>query len=83
MVIVASVAILVAAVGCRSERQPPSPPKRPPSPPVVVEAGDIVDCRREGDEATAKLAGGIDGSTILTLGDAAYPEGTSEEFQEC
>jgi calcineurin-like phosphoesterase family protein len=87
MVIVASVAVLVA-VGCSSERVPPLQPERqPPSPPVsapvVVAAGDIADCRTEDDEATARLVGGIDGSTVLPLGDEAYPAGTAEDFEEC
>jgi len=33
--------------------------------------------------STARLVGGIEGSTVLTLGDEAYPEGTQEEFEEC
>jgi hypothetical protein len=76
VVIVALVALLSAA-GCR--------PQKPPveKPPVVVAAGDIADCRTEGDEATAKLVEGIDGATVLTLGDNAYPEGPAEDFEEC
>jgi acid phosphatase type 7 len=49
---------------------------------VVVAAGDIADCAKEGDEATSTLVGGIEG-TVLTLGDNAYPEGTAENFAEC
>jgi hypothetical protein len=49
---------------------------------VVVAAGDIADCATEGDEATAGLVGGIEG-TVLTLGDNAYPDGTAEDFREC
>ena len=49
---------------------------------VVVAAGDIADCDSEGDEATAKLLEGIEG-TVLTLGDNAYASGTAEEFAEC
>jgi acid phosphatase type 7 len=77
VVIVGFVVILVAAVCCGPERPP-----RPPSGEVIVAAGDIADCRREGDEATARLVGRING-TVLTLGDAAYPEGTAEDFEEC
>ena len=77
VVIVGFVVILVAAVGCGPERPP-----RSPSGEVIVAAGDIADCRREGDEATARLVGRING-TVLTLGDAAYPEGTAEDFEEC
>ena len=79
-VIVAFVAVLVG-VGCGSERTP-SPPERSSSSPVVVAAGDIADCRMEGDEATARLVGGING-TVLTLGDNAYPDGSAEDFDEC
>src|SRR5215203_4554265 len=71
VVIVTFVAVLIAA-GCRPEK-----------PPVVVTAGDIAVCAREGDEATAKLVEGIDGATVLTLGDNAYPEGSAEDFEEC
>jgi Calcineurin-like phosphoesterase len=77
VVIVGFVVILVAAVGCGPERPP-----RPPSGEVIVAAGDIADCSSEGDEATARLVGRING-TVLTLGDAAYPEGTAEDFEEC
>jgi acid phosphatase type 7 len=73
VVIVTFVAVLIAA-GCRPERHP--------GPPVVVAAGDIADCAKEGDEATATLVGGMEG-TVLTLGDNAYPEGTAEDFAEC
>jgi 3',5'-cyclic AMP phosphodiesterase CpdA len=49
---------------------------------VVVAAGDIADCAREGDEATARLVGDIEG-TVLTLSDHAYPDGSAENFDEC
>jgi hypothetical protein len=49
---------------------------------VVVAAGDIASCDGRGDEATAKLLGGIHG-TILVLGDEAYPRGTAEDFDKC
>lgn len=50
--------------------------------PVVVAAGDIADCASGGDEATARLLGGIPG-TILTLGDNAYEAGSREEYVGC
>ncbi len=78
MVLVALLGTLLA-VGCAPER----PPGPPPSGKVIVAAGDIADCRREGDEATARLVGGIDGATVLTLGDNAYPDGSAEDFEEC
>ncbi len=78
MVFVALLGTLLA-LGCAPERPP-----RLPSGDVIVAAGDIADCRTEGDEATARLVGGIDGSsTVLTLGDNAYPDGSAEDFEEC
>jgi acid phosphatase type 7 len=49
---------------------------------VLVGAGDIADCGSDGDEATAKLLDGLDG-TVFTLGDNAYELGTSSEFRRC
>ena len=49
---------------------------------VVAAAGDIADCSSEGDEATAELLEGIDG-TVLTLGDNVYQDGSAENFAEC
>jgi calcineurin-like phosphoesterase family protein len=77
-VIVATVAFLIAA-GCGPEK---TPPPEVAGPPVVVAAGDIANCASEGDEATARLVSGIEG-TVLTLGDEAYPHGTAEDFEEC
>jgi hypothetical protein len=57
VVIVAFVALLITA-GCRPEKPPVE------KPPVVVTAGDIAVCRTEGDEATAKLGGGIAGALL-------------------
>jgi acid phosphatase type 7 len=76
MILVALLGGLLA-VGCAPEWLP-----GPPSGEVIVAAGDIADCTREGDEATARLVGGIEG-TVLTLGDNAYPEGTAQDFEEC
>ncbi len=77
VIIVALLAILLA-FGCAPERPP-----RPPSGNVIVAAGDIADCTTEGDEATARLVGGIDRATVLTLGDNAYPDGSAQDFEEC
>jgi hypothetical protein len=78
MVLVALLGGLLA-LGCAPER--PSP--RLPSGEVIVAAGDIADCSSDGDEATAKLVEGIDGATVLTLGDNAYPDGAAEDFRNC
>jgi hypothetical protein len=52
------------------------------SDPVLVGAGDIGSCRSFGDEATAGLLAGIDG-TVATFGDNAHPRGTDADFAEC
>ena len=77
MVIVALLTILLD-FGCAPERPP-----GPPSGELIVAAGDIANCAGEGDEATAKLVAGIDGATVLTLGDNAYPDGSAQDFEEC
>ena len=50
--------------------------------PVLVGAGDIASCSSNGDEATANLLDGIEG-TVVALGDNAYESGTSAEYQNC
>jgi hypothetical protein len=75
--IVALLAILLA-FGCAPQRPP-----QPPSGNVIVAAGDIANCAGEGDEATARLVGSIDGATVLTLGDEAYPDGSAQDFEQC
>jgi acid phosphatase type 7 len=77
MVLVALLGAL-PALGCAPERPP-----RLPSGEVIVAAGDIADCASDGDEATAKLVSDIDGATVLTLGDNAYPDGAAEDFRNC
>jgi hypothetical protein len=68
------VAVLLTAWGCGSE---PTPSEE-----VIVAAGDIAKCSRQGDEATAELVEGIEG-TVLALGDEAYPRGTTANFERC
>ena len=50
--------------------------------PVFVGAGDIADCSRTQDEATAKLLDAIPG-TVFTAGDNVYENGTATEFANC
>jgi hypothetical protein len=50
--------------------------------PVLVGAGDIAQCAGADDEATAALLDGIDG-TIMTLGDAAYDNGSLADYVNC
>ncbi len=49
---------------------------------VLVGAGDIGDCRSQGDERTGRLLRSI-GGTVFTTGDNAYTSGTPTEFAEC
>lgn len=50
--------------------------------PVLLAAGDIASCNNDGDELTAKLLDEQPGF-IAMLGDAAYPDGTEQEFKDC
>jgi hypothetical protein len=50
--------------------------------PVLVGAGDIADCNRLGDDATANQLDGIPG-TVVALGDNAYPNGRTQDFANC
>jgi 3',5'-cyclic AMP phosphodiesterase CpdA len=52
------------------------------APEVLLGAGDIVECQREADEATAALLDTQPG-TVFTLGDNVYELGTPEEFASC
>ena len=50
---------------------------------VLVGAGDIASCDDlAGAQATAKLIDDIPG-TVFTVGDAAYPDGSDEDFAKC
>jgi hypothetical protein len=64
---------------------PGSPPRASGVPgvdPVLVGAGDIGDCDREDDSATAALIEAIPG-TVFTAGDNAYQNGTAAQFRDC
>ena len=50
---------------------------------VLLAAGDIAECADQGDEATAEILARFPDATIQTLGDNAYPRGTSTDFDEC
>lgn len=56
---------------------------RPSDEPVVlVGAGDIASCDKNGDEATARLLDQIPG-TVFTAGDNVYEVGSEEEYAQC
>ncbi len=64
----ANVTINVYAVGTGSE--------------VFVGAGDIADCSRTSDDATANLLDNIPG-TVFTIGDSANPSGSTADYTNC
>ena len=83
----ASSAVLLLSLGaCQtlgglpSEEVEGEGPRLPPE--VLVGAGDIASCESDGDEATAAMLDGLEG-TVFTLGDNAYPDGTAEDFARC
>jgi len=49
---------------------------------ILVGAGDIADCTRNGDELTAQLLDQIPG-TVFTAGDHAYPASSASDFADC
>jgi PKD repeat protein len=50
--------------------------------PILLAAGDIGDCTRQGDEQTAALLDGLEG-VVAPLGDNVYENGTPAEFTDC
>ena len=56
--------------------------EQPTRDPVLVGAGDIASCTSSGDEATASILDGIEG-TVFTAGDNVYRDGTASEFKNC
>jgi hypothetical protein len=60
----------------------PVPVAQAGSDPVILAAGDIADCTTPNDELTADLLDTLAG-TILTLGDLAYENGSTADFDNC
>jgi hypothetical protein len=50
---------------------------------VFIGAGDIADCGSDHDEATAALITAIPSVPVFTLGDNAYPNGSSNDYKNC
>jgi hypothetical protein len=61
----------------------PLPARSPAAGVTVVASGDIARCDGDGDEQTAALVARIDPDAVLTLGDNAYPEGSTADFANC
>ena len=49
---------------------------------MFVGAGDIANCSRTSDEATANLLDNIPG-TVFTIGDNANPSGSTANYTNC
>ena len=74
--------LLILSGGARAAASLPEIAHAQSSDPVFVGAGDIANCSRTQDEETAKLLDNISG-TVFTLGDNAYPDGTTAQFNDC
>jgi hypothetical protein len=53
------------------------------TPAVLMAAGDIASCDQTGDSATAALLGQNPADAIAVLGDNAYENGSSSDFNNC
>jgi len=65
-----------------SVSSPSNAPTTAPTDPVLVGAGEIGECGPSGDEETARLIDGING-TVFTTGNNAYPNGTAGQYAMC
>ena len=68
--------------GTSSITVPGAPPPPPSGSEVLVGAGDIAVCGSTNDDATSNLLVGLSG-TVFTLGDNAYPDGSSSDYTNC
>ena len=71
-------ALAAVFTACTSGVGPPPPGTTN----VLVGTGDIADCGSTGDEATAALLDGFNG-TVFTAGDNAYNDGSATNFTQC
>ncbi len=60
----------------------PLEPQPSLGPHVIIAAGNIATCGSTNDEVTASLLDQLDG-TVFTLGDNAFPSGSTEAYTEC
>jgi 3',5'-cyclic AMP phosphodiesterase CpdA len=73
-------ALLLALAACG--RNPSTAVQPPPKSEVLIAAGDIAECARQADEATAAIVDTLPG-TVAVLGDNVYDNGTAEEYANC
>jgi hypothetical protein len=76
---------VLAATACTTTGVPtgaaPTPSVvQPPAAPVLLTAGDIVSCSREGHHETAALLDEYPDALVQTLGDNAYDSGNARQF---
>jgi acid phosphatase type 7 len=86
--------LLVVAIGsggllaaCKSQPSIRAPVRESGGDPVLIVAGDIAQCDRDGSpgqgsKSTAALVEDLPG-LVLTAGDNAYPRGSADDFQKC
>ena len=74
----ASVVVVSAGIACSTDGHTVDLGDRE----ILIAVGDIASCASQGDEATAALVDGIQG-TIIIAGDIAYESATAEEFADC
>lgn len=82
VVVAAGLGLSLAGVVVLRRDGPGRPPVPPPGGVQVLAAGDVASCDTKTDEKTARLLDQQSG-TVLVLGDAAYDDGTAEEFRQC
>src|SRR5215213_8198217 len=81
-VVVISTMAAAMVLACMAALLTATPGGGKPPTVTLVGAGDIAGCDFKADRKTARLVGKIPG-TVFTLGDNAYPEGTSAQYQNC
>lgn len=82
LLVLALSGVTVAVVLAGGEQQVADPPSNGDTA-VLLAAGDIAECGSDGDESTAELLAARPDATIATLGDNAYDDGTTGEFDRC
>ena len=73
----------VASAGTATSAPAASPTTTTAASVVFVGAGDIADCRSEGDTQTAAILDALPGAAVFTLGDNAYEDGSLREYEDC
>ena len=71
-----------ATVSPTARAQPPASNQTDAAAVTLVAAGDIGRCDSTLDDATGALAASLPG-VVATLGDTAYPDGTTQQLEEC